>query len=144
MATIMTQKDKKPVVVNIKNVQETQVTSSQISESTDINGNKVVDVTGWTLIQENPVTSSSVQTVVASNTELITYNVVAAKTVDFGSVQQVNLVFHNPETSQVVHSVTFYNKTSNNVNVISVQPGEPVTIKTQKEIVSEGETGKSI
>lgn len=87
MATIMTQKDKKPVVVNIKNVQETQATSSQISESTDINGNKVVDVTGWTLIQENPVTSSSVQTVVASNTELITYNVVAAKTVDFGSVQ---------------------------------------------------------
>ena len=49
--TIMTQKDKKPVVVNVQSSQAAPVTSSQVVESSDTNGNKVVDVTGWTLIQ---------------------------------------------------------------------------------------------
>ena len=117
----------KPVIVNIQEetVEEifVQEKSSEI-ETIDVNGNTVVQITGETSIKEKAETKVSYEKVVSSSTIVKNSVVVSGKTIDYGSVKQVSLVFKDKTTSQLTQSVTIYHKDTNKVDVISIQPVE--------------------
>ena len=52
------------------------------------------------------------------------YKVVSGKTIDYGNVKEVNLVFKSKTTKELVKSVTIYDKKTHVVEVISVKPVE--------------------
>ena len=63
------------------------------------------------------------------------FKVVTGKTIDYGTVQEVDLVFKNKVTKELVKSVTIYNKDTNVVEVISVEPvDEPVDSGDEPEV----------
>ena len=146
VVTMIIQPGEKPIVVNVDKEEEEETTEEETIEeeeeeptsevsTIDVNGNTVVKVTGSKTITQKVDTKISHEKVVTTHKELKDFKVVTGKTIDYGTVQEVDLVFKNKVTKELVKSVTIYNKDTNVVEVISVEPvDEPVDSGDEPEV----------
>lgn len=126
--TLIVKNGDKPVIVNVEEeaVEEEFFVPEQSSETEtiDVNGNPVVQITGETSVKEMVETKISYEKVVSYSPVVKNSEVVSGKATDYGSVKEVTLVFKDKTTSQLTQSVSIYHKDTNEVDVISIQPVE--------------------
>ena len=79
--------------------------------------------------------------VVREHKELRDFKVVKAQTVDYGTVKEVNLVFKQKETKELVQSTVIFNTENQQVDVISVQPVELPEVSEPEEEEPEEPSG---
>ena len=145
VVTMIIQPGEKPIVVNVDKEEEEETTEEETTEeeeastcevaTVDVNGNTVVKITGSKTIIQKVETKISYEKVVTTHKYLKDFKVVTGKTIDYGTVQEVDLVFKNKVTKELVKSVTLYNKDTNVVEVISCEPvDEPIDSEEEPEV----------
>lgn len=144
--TLIVKPNEQPVVVSVEIIEEgegqaTEEASSEV-ETVDTNGNTVVVIHGSTLIKTKTETKVSYQSVISTNVELQTYDIVEAQTIDYGTVKEVKIVLVDSVTHVTMESIVYYHVDTNEAEVISIQPVEqPVGEETVEGGIETGEGG---
>jgi hypothetical protein len=105
-----------------------------ITIQTDSNGNSITESTQVTEISADSHVQVTIREVIKSEKSLHEYSVSSMKKIDYGTVEEIQLVFvsDKPE-NEPVHSVAYYKKEDRSVKVVSVQEIKKTVIISQQE-----------
>lgn len=67
-------------------------------------------------------TKISYETVINIDSTLVTYKPISGKTIDYGTVKEVLLIFKDTKSTKKVETVVIYDKSTNKGEVVTIQP----------------------